>query len=188
MRITYDGAPYDVPITFIAARENQNYNLNSTVADDVYLKGPTAAMSLGYYVPLLDRHWLPLGTAPIRSLEGENIDCPSPGGLDVYKIQKPLKNGFVVVGASVLPVSRMDIGGGDGSGHAGSRVMLGRWSASVQSNGDVWVTWGVWRSHKSPIEADAGPASVILQRARDSCQSNYLSSITVSGPAGLSPW
>ena len=188
VRIDYDGQAYELPVRFIAARENQTFNLNSTVAPNVNLKGPTLPMSLGYYVPLLDRAWLPPGAAPIRSADGENIDCPAPGGRDVYRLMKPLKNGFVVVGAGVLPVSRMDIGGGDGSGNAGSRVMLGRWAALVQQNGDIWIDWGVWRAHTSPISANAGPTAVTIRRAHDSCQSNYLASITVSGPAGLSPW
>jgi hypothetical protein len=121
---------------------------------------------------------------------GESINCPLPGkdsliSLPDVKGADPkrffLGRGFVVVGLNAS-WGRTDAGNGDGWGYAGSRTFtpgygFSDWYGDNQERIDV--SWGVWRSHRSPD---------VLLSGFDDCQSMYQLAVVLSGPAGVAPF
>ena len=138
--------------------------------------------------------WKPQGQTPYRFQEAEKIDCPTNGGADTIVFDS-MKNGFYVSSAAILP-DRVDTGDGDGFGNPGSRVVLGEYRVAITAPNTVSAGWGVWRSHRSPVEVGVQPDAsssfwgpeMILRRGGDICQSFYYLSVTLVGPRGLSPW
>lgn len=132
--------------------------------------------------------WAPFGAVtPYRHSDGTDIDCPPHAAPDVVEIN-PL-NGFVATDASML-TERTDAGDGDGFGNSGGRVVFGDYRLEFSGDSKLIVYWAIWRSHRSPMRATYGPDGyeVLLHQGHDICLSNYLLSMTLTGPKGMLPW
>jgi hypothetical protein len=104
------------------------------------------------------------------------INCPSPGS-DTVTLLDPGK-GFVVTGLNG-GWGRMDSGDGADGGGDGSRTYTPGYGFGDWNGNSIAIRWGVWRSHTSPT---------LQVAAFDQCLSSYTISVTLSGPAGVSPF
>lgn len=107
---------------------------------------------------------------------GESINCKA-AGADTLTIIDPGK-GFVVTGLSADWSGRTDSGDGDANGFDGSRTYSPGYGFGEWSGNSIQVKWGVWRSHESSNGA---------LKSSDECDSIYKISVTLSGPAGVTP-
>ena len=171
---------FQAPVSLIAAREPLTLTMFKVLPAPIY--------------KVYFGDWTPQGQVPYRFQEAEKIDCPTNGGADTI-VFNSMKNGFYVSSAALLP-DRVDTGDGDGFGNPGSRVVLGQYGVAITAPNTVSASWGVWRSHRSPVEVGVQPDAssafwgpeMILRRAHDICQSFYYLSVTIVGPKGLAPW
>lgn len=111
-----------------------------------------------------------------RTDYGESINCFPPSA-DTLTAVDPGK-GFVVTGLGAT-WGRTDSGDGDYNGDAGSRTFFPGYGFGEWSGDSIRVNWGVWRSHTSPYGMLSG---------WDSCVSSYQIAVSLSGPAGVSPF
>lgn len=112
-----------------------------------------------------------------RSTQGPSIDC-SAVGTDTLTVVDPGK-GFVVTGLNANWTGRTDSGDGSEEGEPGSRTYSPGYGFGEWNGNAVAVRWGVFRSHRSANLA-IGPM--------DHCTSSYQIAVTVTGPAGVSPF
>lgn len=124
-----------------------------------------------------------------RFKRGESIDCPAPGkdrlrGPDRNAYSRSILSGrgFILVGLNAS-WGRSDSGNGDGWGFPGNHSFspgygFSNWYGQDQEIIDV--SWGVWRSHMSPI--------LITESGSDFCSSSYQIEAVLSGPAGVPPF
>jgi hypothetical protein len=171
--VTRDGKTYRLNGgKFVATREEVTITNGIGRLVRVYGAPPIVGMGVGSE----DGH-------VFRETVGKNIACFQPGQ-DVLAMVDPGR-GFVVVGLS-FRWGRTDSGDRDGTGSAGNRMFFpgysfGDWYTAFPLGDCIKVKWGVWRSHHSP--------SVFGDSAQDWCQSSYqVSSVTLSGPAGVAPF
>lgn len=116
----------------------------------------------------------------LRVLTYDNMGNPPclPPGRDVLTVRDPGR-GFVVTGISAH-WGRTDTGDGDGYGNPGNHMFAPGYGFGDWNGDSIDVKWGVWRSHESP--------SIWLADPSISCRSEYQIAVTLSGPAGVSPF
>ncbi len=108
---------------------------------------------------------------------GRSITCKATGA-DTLTVLDPGR-GFVVTSLAAS-WGRTDAGDGDQGGRDGSRTYTPGYDFGEWRGASIPVRWGVWRSHSSPTASGMPPDDV--------CLSWYQISVTVSGPAGVSPF
>jgi hypothetical protein len=106
-----------------------------------------------------------------------NLPCLPPGR-DLLTVRDPGR-GFVVTGISAH-WGRTDTGDGDGNGNPGNHMFAPGYAFGDWNGDTIEVKWGVWRSHTSP--------SIWLADPDVWCRSDYQIAVTLSGPAGVSPF
>jgi hypothetical protein len=182
---------FTVPIQLVAERQDVTLPIFVKVdksSGNADVNSGRSAIGSNIARVTLSSDWVPFGAVtPYRHTDGTDVDCPPHAAPDIVQLNP--RNGFVATGANML-TERTDTGDGDGFGNAGGRVVFGDYRLEFTSDSRLNVYWAIWRSHRSPVRVTYGPAGyqVLLHEGHDICLSNYLLSLTLTGPKGMSPW
>jgi len=152
--------------TFVAARED------TTVTTNIprllkFQSGPSWGATMD-----------PNGNV-IRGESGKSINCKATGA-DTLTVIDPGK-GFVVTGLYANWTGRTDSGDGDSNGDEGTRTYSPGYGFGEWNGNSIPVRWGVWREHSTN-------SGIIGAPSNDQCTSSYQISVSLSGPAGVSPF